>query len=90
MFLDQFWSVHHRPHLLPGSQFLSPLLQLQAVLLVQFLQLLGLMFDQQVALLVLRHRGRGREAFYSLLSVKVFDHHAQIRSIIRHVAFSSV
>lgn len=43
-------------YLLPGSQFLPPLLQLQAVLLVQLLQLLGLVFDQQVALLVLKQK----------------------------------
>lgn len=40
--------------LLPGSEFLPPLLQLQTVLLVQLLQLLGLVFDQQVALLILQ------------------------------------
>ena len=52
-------------YLLPGPQFLPPLLQLQAVLLVQLLQLLGLVFDQQVTLLILEYRG---ECFmYTLL-----------------------
>lgn len=39
--------------LLPGSELLPPLLQLHAVLLIQLLQLLGLMFDEQVTLFVL-------------------------------------
>lgn len=40
-------------YLLPGPQLLSPLLHLLAVLLVQLLQLLGLVFNQKVAFLIL-------------------------------------
>lgn len=45
-------------HLLPGSELLPPLLELQAVLLVQLLQLLCLMLDEQVALFILAHSQR--------------------------------
>lgn len=40
-------------YLLPGPELLSPLLYLLAVLLIQLLQLLGLMFNQKVAFLIL-------------------------------------
>lgn len=40
-------------HLLPGPELLSPLLYLLAVLLVQLLKLLGLVFDQKVTFLIL-------------------------------------
>lgn len=42
-------------YLLPGSELFSPLLQLQAVFLIQLLQFLGLVFNQQVAFLILTH-----------------------------------
>lgn len=54
-------------YLLPGLKLVSPLLQQLVVLLVQMLQLQGLVLDQQVALLVLKHntihRQQPREAF---------------------------
>lgn len=41
-------------YLLPGSELLSPLLYLLGVLLIQLLQFLGLVFNQQVAFLILK------------------------------------
>lgn len=40
-------------YLLPGPELLPPLLYLLAVLLIQLLQLLGLVFNQNVAFLIL-------------------------------------
>lgn len=40
-------------YLLPGPQLFSPLLYLLAVLLVQLFQLLGLVFNQEVAFFIL-------------------------------------
>lgn len=48
-------SVATVSYLLPGSELLPPLLQLQAVFLIQLLQFLGLVFNQQVAFLILTH-----------------------------------
>lgn len=45
--------MKHERYLLPGPQLLSPVLDLLAVLLVQLLQLLGLVFNQEVAFLIL-------------------------------------
>lgn len=42
-------------YLLPGPQLFPPLSHLQAVLLIQLLQLLCLMFDQEVTFLILQH-----------------------------------
>lgn len=44
-------------YLLPGPQLFPPLLHLQTVLLIQLLQLLCLMFDQEVTFLILQHVG---------------------------------
>lgn len=45
-------------YLLPGPELFPPLLHLQAVLLIQLLQLLGLVFDQEVTFLILQQERR--------------------------------
>lgn len=64
-------------YLLPGSKLLSPLLYLLAVLLVQLFQLLGLMFNQEVAFLILKKKKtcsrRGKLLFAEATTPIIFN-----------------
>lgn len=59
-------------YLLPGPELFPPLLHLQAVLLIQLLQLLGLVFDQEVTFLILQHETKLSHTWSEVSLKKVY------------------